>query len=71
LRELYLKRGKAVGLDDLVSECVRRGVIAEAEENSEAWRARRKTVRSHLFKLQHLVDERGEVYAVKPEGLAA
>jgi RecA-family ATPase len=71
LRELYLSRGTPVGLDDLVRECVRRGVIAEAAGNSEAWRARRRTVRGHLFKLQRLVDERDEAFAVKPEGLAA
>ena len=57
---------------NLVAECIRRGVINEAQENSNAWRDRRKLVRRHMSEKRALVDIRtsdlcGECYALKPQ----
>jgi hypothetical protein len=68
LEEMFVTHRREIALDELVRECVSRGIVKEAPENSEAWRSRRKTVRTHVQAKRDLIDIRGdgECFALKP-----
>lgn len=67
LSELYRTHHRAIHLDEIVRECMRQGVIIEADDKSDAWRNRRKTILSHLSRFRSSIDDRGDAtYALKP-----
>ena len=67
LRSLFTRHNAAIPLDAIVVECIRRGIVAEAEQGTPSWRDRRRTVRTHLTLHPDRVDDRGnESYAIKP-----
>ena len=67
LAELYTRHRRSVTLDEIVVECIRRGMFKEAELNTAQWRDRRRSVRSHLAKHTHRIDEReNDAFAMKP-----
>lgn len=69
LREMYQTHRRAIALDELVDECVRRGICKEIIKDRDR-RDRRARVRSHLDRWRDLLDYRdGDCFAVKPEGL--
>ena len=70
LYDLYTGTMAPVGLDDLVTEAIARGILNEATPDSVAWRGRRRTIREHLRQMKDKVEARdGGTFAVTPEGM--
>jgi hypothetical protein len=67
LEELFHTYRRSIPLDDLVEECIKRGIIGEASKDTTAWRGRRRTVREHLSRFNGRIDEREQDhFAIRP-----
>lgn len=76
LASLYKTYRRAVTLDEIVHEAIRRGIVGEVDENSKEFRAqmrdRRRTIRSHINHHKDAVDARdNETFAIHPGHLGA
>jgi hypothetical protein len=67
LEELVATFHRSIPIDELVHDCIRRGIVAEADENSGSWRDRRRTMRQHLSHFTKQVEARDDdTFMLKP-----
>jgi hypothetical protein len=67
LEELFHTHRVAIHIDELLKECIRRGIFDDCAPDSSAWRGRRRTIREHLEHFTKKVEEREtDIFALKP-----
>ena len=57
LEDMFFEKHQVIHIDDLIDECIRRGIIVEALRETTAWRGRRRTIRDHLERFPARVQE--------------
>lgn len=67
IHSLFVAYRRAVALEEIVTEAIRRGIVADADKGTAAWRDRCRTIRAHIQKHRDTIEERSDgCYAIKP-----